>query len=113
MIEEKIVARYLMLALNGPTAGDGDEAEFNRWYDEIHIPDFLAIEQVRSAKRYKILRGNLPGMEAWPYLAAYEIETDDIAEVSRRFQTEMRPFHPTLDRSRSGHVMAIQLGDED
>ena len=107
------MARYLMLALNGPTDGEGDEAEFNRWYDEVHLRDFLAIEQVKSARRFKILRGNLPGMEAWPYIAAYEIETDDMAEVSRRFQTELGPFHPTLDRSRSANILAIELAPDD
>jgi hypothetical protein len=101
-----------MLALNGPTKGEGDEAKFNTWYDKVHIPDFLAVDAVKSARRYKVLRGNLIGMEAWPYLAAYEIETDDIAAVSKQFQTEFRPFDPTLDREHSGHLMAIQISED-
>ncbi|MET0269717.1 MAG: hypothetical protein ABW173_04725 [Sphingomonas sp.] len=104
--------RYLMLALNGPTGGEGDDAALNRWYDEVHIPDWKAIPEVKSARRYKTVRGNLPGMEAWPYLAAYEIETDDMAAVSARLQ-QMRPFDPALDRSRSGHLMAVEIGGDE
>ncbi|HEY9547086.1 MAG TPA: hypothetical protein VIR56_13835, partial [Solimonas sp.] len=68
------MARYLMLALNGPTDGEGDEAAYQRWYDDVHLPAFKAIDAVRSARRYKVLRGKLPGMEAWPFVTAYEIE---------------------------------------
>lgn len=107
------MAKYLMLALNGPTGGEGDEETLNRWYEDVHMPDFKSIDAVKSARRYKVLRGNLPGMEAWPYITAYEIETDDMAAVSSRLQTELRPFHPTLDRSRSGHLLAIQISGDD
>ena len=44
--------RYLMLALNGPTAGEGDEEAFNKWYDEVHLPDFKAIDAIQVARRY-------------------------------------------------------------
>jgi hypothetical protein len=102
-----------MLALNGPTTGAGDEAAFNQWYDEVHLPDFKAIDAIQVARRYKVVRGNLPGLEAWPYIAAYEVVTDDIAAVSARLASELRPFHPTLDRSRSAHVLALQIGGDD
>jgi hypothetical protein len=102
-----------MLALNGPTAGEGDEATFNKWYDEVHLPDFKAIDAIKVARRYKVTRGNLPGLEAWPYIAAYEVVTDDIAAVSARLARELRPFDPTLDRSRSAYVWAIQIGGDD
>jgi hypothetical protein len=102
-----------MLALNGPTAGEGDEDAFNKWYDEVHLPDFKAIDAIKVARRYKVTRGNVPGLEAWPYIAAYEVVTDDIAAVSARLAKELRPFHPTLDRSRSAYVWAIQIGGDE
>lgn len=105
--------RYLMLALNGPTGGEGDEEAFNKWYDEVHLPDFKAIDGIEIARRYKVIRGNVPGLEAWPYIAAYEIVTDDLAAVSARLAKELRPYHASLDRSRSAHIWAIQIsGDE-
>ena len=107
------MARYLLLALNGPTKGDGDEEALNRWYDQEHIPGFKRIPEVKSARRYKILRGKIPGRELWPYVTAYEIETDDLPALSARFQKELSNFHPTLDRSDSGNIMAIQISGDD
>lgn len=106
------MAKYLMLALNGPTAGDGDEHACNRWYEDVHMPEFRKIEAVRSARRFKVFRGNVPGMEAWPYVTAYEIETDDIAAVSRQFAAEVGPPHPTMDRARSAHLWAVQVSGD-
>jgi len=107
------MAKYLLMALNGPTTGEGDEQAYNRWYDETHLAGFKAIEGVRSARRYKVMRGKLPGMEAWPYLAVYEIETDDLSAVSARLAQELQSFPPTLDRARSAHLMAIQISGDD
>ena len=103
------MARYLLLALNGPTSGEGDEDTLNTWYEDVHLPDFKAIPEVKTARRYKILRGNVPGLsELWPTVAVYEIETDDMAAVSAQLQ-QMRPFDPTLDRSKSANIMAVQI----
>ena len=71
--------RYLLVALNGPTDGPDDETTYNRWYDDIHVPDLEAIPGVVSAKRYKVERSN---RAPWPYVAAYEIETDDLGRLS-------------------------------
>lgn len=107
------MARYLLLALNGPTSGDGDEDALNRWYEDIHIPAFQAIPEIVSARRYRTIRGTVPGMASpWPYVAAYEIETDDLPAVSRRMQAELSDFHPALDRSKSGNILAIQIAGD-
>lgn len=107
------MARYLMLALNGPAGGEGDEDACNRWYEEVHMPEFRKIDAVKRASRFKVIRGNLPGMDAWPYVTVYEIETDDLAAVSRRFAAEIGPPHPSMDRSRSAHLWAIQISGDD
>jgi hypothetical protein len=101
--------KYLLLALNGPVPGTDNEEAYHRWYDEVHLPAFRAIEGVRSARRFKVLRGKLPGMEAWPYVAAYEIETDDLTKVSARLAEQLQSFPPSLDRSRSAHLMAVEI----
>ncbi|HEX8704440.1 MAG TPA: DUF4286 family protein [Myxococcaceae bacterium] len=44
------------------------EDEFNRWYDEIHIPELLTFEGVISGRRFKPLMGE----DRWQYLAVYE-----------------------------------------
>jgi hypothetical protein len=105
--------KYLMMALNGPTRGEGDEETFNAWYDDVHVKDFLAIEGITAAKRFKVLRSHkLPDAEAWPYITLYEIETDDFAAVQKRIATEVGPTHDTFDKSRSAAIWAVQiLGD--
>ncbi len=107
------MARYLLLAMNGPTSGAGDEEAYHAWYRDEHLPDFREMEEVVSARRFKTLRGNVPGMEQpWPFVTAYEIETDDFAGFSGKLAEKMKSFAPTLDRATSGHLMTIQLSDD-
>lgn len=98
--------RYMLFALNGPTEGKGDEAVYNDWYHSIHMPDLLALDGVISARRFKKVRG---ARIDWPYVATYEIETNDIDQVMKDMETKIRPFTQTFDRSRSGFVLAQEI----
>lgn len=102
--------RYILLALNGPTSGEGDEAQYTRWYDDVHIPAIKKIDGVVAAKRFKVLRGKVPGA-LWPYLTAYEIETDDMSRVSAELGKVMQMSTPTLDSANSAHLFALQIDD--
>ena len=107
------MTRYLLLALNGPTPGEGNEEALNRWYEEEHLPAFKTIEEIKSARRYKVIQGNVPGLsEIWPFVAVYEIETDDIAAVSAKLGEKMRVFHPALDRTKSAFIRAVQISGD-
>jgi hypothetical protein len=57
------------------------EEEFNRWYNEEHIPERLSIPGFMSARRYRALEGSPK------YLALYELETPEVlnTEVYRHF----------------------------
>jgi len=104
--------RYVLIALNGATP-DGDEADLERWYRDVHIPDLKSVRGITSARRYRTVLGGLPDQEPWPYVAIYEIETDDIEAVMTEMPSKLRPFHPDFDHSRSGHIIAMQIaGDE-
>jgi hypothetical protein len=48
------------------------EDEFNRWYNEEHIPERLAIAGVLDAARYKAVEGGPT------YLACYELQSADL-----------------------------------
>ncbi|TDC71822.1 hypothetical protein E1200_01020 [Actinomadura sp. GC306] len=50
--------------------------EFNRWYDEVHLPELLALDGVVAARRYA------PTEEGDPYLAVYELEGDPKAVIA-------------------------------
>jgi len=55
------------------------EDEFNRWYDEIHIPDILkGCPEFLACRRYKLLSG-VHGHGT--YLTVIEIETNDIGRT--------------------------------
>ena len=62
------------------------EDEFNRWYNEEHIPERLAIPGVLNAARYAAVRGGPQ------YLACYELEEPE-AYFSALWQ--QRLAHPT------------------
>jgi hypothetical protein len=96
------MTRYMLLALNGPTP-DGDEEAYNRWYDEVHVPDLESLDGVNSARRFKVIQGN---GTPHPYLAAYEIETDDLGKLMDAMTNDIRPFDPNFDRSKSHFILA-------
>lgn len=107
------MAKYLMLALNGPTGGKDDAETLERWYRDEHLPGIHADDEVLTARRYRVVHGNLPGMEIWPHVSVYEIETDDIEALNKRIQHRLGPPHPTLDQSRSATVLALKVSGED
>jgi hypothetical protein len=57
-----------------------DEDEFNRWYDDEHIPEKRAAEGFRSARRFVAPEGGR-------YLALYEID-DPAAVTSEAYMTQ-------------------------
>jgi hypothetical protein len=66
-------------------ATPGADAELNRWYDEVHIPDiFNKIGGIVAARRYR--RAEVPGNRDCPfgYMALYDIPEGQIAYCQRR-----------------------------
>ncbi|MDV8070648.1 DUF4286 family protein [Rhodococcus sp. IEGM 1366] len=53
-------------------------AEYNTWYNEVHLPEIVAIDGFRSARRLAPVDG------VGPYVALYEMEGDDLEEVLAR-----------------------------
>ena len=85
------MARYVLIAMNGPTP-DGDPAALEDWYENVHLVDLKSCEGINTARRFKTVRGLMPGNELWPSVAIYEIETDDLAKISAEMQAKCRPF---------------------
>ena len=80
------MARYLLEILTSPVRGQ--EAEYNRWYDDIHLAEVLALDGFVSARRFKL---NEPGQET--YLALYEVETDDPASILPQLSRASASMH--------------------
>ena len=54
------------------------EAEFNRVYDEDHVPTILKVPGVRSCARYRLEHSTNPTMPR--YVAIYEIDRADVID---------------------------------
>lgn len=83
------MATYYYVVLTKAVPGMIDE--FDRWYDGQHLGDCVRLPQIKSARRFKLIRGVLSGSLAassdaqespWDSLAIYEIESDDPMAVT-------------------------------
>ncbi|MCH2172685.1 DUF4286 family protein [Myxococcota bacterium] len=53
----------------------GQEAEFNKWYDEVHIPEVLGLGVFTAAQRFRMSDSQAMD-QSHQYLALYEFEGD-------------------------------------
>jgi len=80
------MAKYTFVVLSNPTT-PGQEAEYNEWYNKIHIPDVLNVPGFVAAQRFTLADAQLgDGPHAHRYLALYEIETDDAKGALKELQ---------------------------
>ena len=59
------------------------EHEYNKWYDETHVPELCGLPGIVSARRFRLseTQGVPPEPSTHEYLAIYEIDTDDLQTV--------------------------------
>jgi hypothetical protein len=69
-----------------PSSPDRDQ-EYNRWYDEVHLPELVALDGFVSARRLRPVEGD------GPYLALYEIEGDDLQAILNNMRANARRLH--------------------
>ncbi|AXQ30688.1 hypothetical protein D0B54_19255 [Solimonas sp. K1W22B-7] len=72
-----------MVVMSNPV--EGREAEYNDWYQNVHLAEVVALPGFRSAQRFRLAR-SLTERETWPYAAIYEIETEDIDAVLQQLR---------------------------
>lgn len=72
----------------------GEEEQFNAWYDAAHVPEILATVGFLVGRRFRTVRapGEAGTAGPWlPYLAVYDIESDDLAasyaSLTERFRS--------------------------
>lgn len=82
------------------SAKAGEDVDYNRWYDDIHLRDVCAVPGIVSGRRYEPDAATPSPAEA-DYLAIYQIETDDpgavLAELQRRAAAGEMEISPALD----------------
>jgi hypothetical protein len=80
------MAKYTFVVLSNPTT-PAQEAEYNEWYNKIHIPDVLNVPGFVAAQRFTLADAQFgDGPHAHRYLALYEIETDDAKATLKELQ---------------------------
>jgi hypothetical protein len=70
------VGSYVMIVQTEPN--EGQDEEYNRWYNEQHLSDVLKVKGFVAARRYRMLDLDPPQEGSLKYICIYEIETDDI-----------------------------------
>lgn len=87
------MADYKLLVYTN--AAPGRDAEFNTWYDDVHLREVLEVEGITSATRLDVLPTGDADDLPHRYLTIYELTTEDprgvLAELSQRAQSGV--FH--------------------
>lgn len=86
-----VVGEHVFLALTNPV--EGRRAEFERWYDQEHVPDILAVEGFVSGERIWLDEEESGGYPAqWSHLALYRM----VGSVHEAHQRLERADHITM-----------------
>lgn len=72
----------VLLVFSDPVPGR--EEEFDRWYDEVHVPEVLAVPGVVAAQRYRLSELEQPEVDGIPspappahrFLVVYDLDRD-------------------------------------
>jgi hypothetical protein len=80
------MGRHIFAVLTNPV--EGQEAEFNAWYDNRHVHDFLKLPGVVSAQRFRLSTEQSAATTPYRYLVLYEIDTDNLAETIRELKAK-------------------------
>ena len=98
------MARYTLVAFSKPV--EGREAEYNSWYNDIHMPEVLNVPGFSSAQRFKVrlpLVGEMPGR----YLAVYQMEADSpkaVEAAKNALMTAGTQQSDAIDRSNGAFI---------
>ena len=68
------MAKGVILVETRPSSPDREQ-EYNAWYDEVHIPELLALDGIVAARRLRPVDGK------GPYVALYELDGDDLQAI--------------------------------
>ena len=95
--------------------GPAHDEEFNRWYNQEHVPDVLRLMSgCLGAARYRVLDGHSDGSHQ--YMAVYRFSSEaallsalqgsEIKELIRRFDQAVGAFST---RSRTAYTRVFEL----
>lgn len=91
------------------------EAEYNRWYDEVHLADVCSVPTITGAQRFKVSATQMAMMDApdFEYLAIYDFTgpaqavLDGLAAGGASWE-----ISPTLDAATARVVVVDEAGEQ-
>ncbi|ALJ16399.1 DUF4286 family protein [Sphingopyxis macrogoltabida] len=91
-----------LIVLSNPV--EGKEDEFNKWYDQQHVPDIMRVPGVVGAQRFRGGAGTKSGVGSFRYLAIFDIESPEpglvVDEIMRRSGTDEMPRSDAISSTR-------------
>jgi hypothetical protein len=69
--------RGIMYVETMPVSPDR-EADYHKWYNDTHLAQIVSVEGIVAARRFAPVDGN------GPFIAIYELDSDDLAGVEQR-----------------------------
>ena len=103
--------KQLVLVLTEPT--EGQEEEFNRYYEDLHLDEVLQSTGWKSAQRFRLV--DQAGQDcSQPYLAFYVTEADEsetAIEVMNRTRSQ-RVQSDSLNRRTAAAWVFEEIGPE-
>jgi hypothetical protein len=71
------MTEYLLMAMTNCVPGKEDQ--YNLWFDNVHIPEILAVDGFSSVQRLQLTsEQRTPGPHPYSFAALYRIDTDDL-----------------------------------
>jgi hypothetical protein len=80
------MAKGIIYVETRPSSPDRDQ-EYNTWYDEVHIPELVALDGFVSARRLRPVDGD------GPYVALYEVEGANLQAILDNMRANSRQLH--------------------
>lgn len=100
------MSKYLLVAINGPTQGEGHDQEYNEWYNQIHLRDLQSVSGNISTRRFRVVWQNRIDK---PYITISEFEAEDPAALMRELGEKAADFTDKMDRTTSVSLLAVEL----
>jgi hypothetical protein len=80
------MAKGIIYVETHPSSPDREQ-EYNTWYDEVHLPELVALDGIVSARRLRPVDGD------GPYVALYEVEGDNLQAIVDNMRANARHLH--------------------
>jgi hypothetical protein len=96
----------------------GQEAEYNKWYNEVHLKEVLEIEGFVAAQRFEIAPTQIGGggePTGGRYLAIYEIEAESLEDALEKLNAGAGTMNMSdaLDLGSAAATAYSAIGDRE